>query len=98
MIIKKTIINDIIKRDLYLRNELIFRIVNILTRLRKVNLFDLLNITLKDNRCSFFSIINDRCFLTSRSKSIIRKVKLSRIKFKEFINNGLLIGFNKYSW
>ena len=97
MTVKKPIINDIIKRNRYIKNEFILRTIKILIRLKTFNLFDLLNsMSIEENNP--FNIINNRCYITSRNSSIYNKVRLSRIKFKEFINNGLLIGFNKYSW
>lgn len=95
MIPKKIIRIDNLRRNYYAKSELKFKITNILVRLKKINFFNLLNLM---TEISFFSTIHNRCFLTSRGKSIHKKVRLSRIKFKELVNNGLLVGFNKYSW
>ncbi len=98
MKVKKTIVNDILKRSKYSGGELKLRIVKILIRSKFVDFFNLLNIISRVSRMSFLCNLNNRCFITSRSKSVCRKVRLSRIKFKELIYNGLLIGFIKYCW
>jgi ribosomal protein S14 len=98
MKIKKNILNDMLERNIYKKNEFKIRVIKILTRLKIVNFFNLLHIMLKMKKISFFCKINNKCYITSRSKSVCNKVKLSRIKFKELVNNGLLIGFNKYNW
>ena len=42
--------------------------------------------------------VKNRCLLSGRSRSISRKFKLSRIKFKELALNGELPGVIKASW
>lgn len=98
MKVKSVIINDIFKRHKYRQKELKLRVVKILSRLKVTNFYNLLNNLSKVDLSHFFCRINNLCFITSRNKSINKKVRLSRIKFKEFINNGLLLGFAKYSW
>lgn len=97
MTVKKSITIDIIKRNQYTNSEYISRTIKILIRLKMLNFFDLLS-SMAIKESNSFNTIGNRCYITSRNSSIYNKVKLSRIKFKEFINDGLLIGFNKYSW
>lgn len=42
--------------------------------------------------------IRNRCFLTSRARGVYAKLKISRIKFREILSNGNLVGFKKSSW
>lgn len=42
--------------------------------------------------------IKNRCILTSRSRSINSKLKLSRITFRKLASEGLLLGIKKSSW
>jgi len=43
-------------------------------------------------------LIKNRCFFTSRSRSVYRICKFSRITFKNEISYGNLTGFRKSSW
>ena len=42
--------------------------------------------------------LNNRCFVTGRSRAYIRKFGLSRITFREMASMGLLPGIRKSSW
>ena len=42
--------------------------------------------------------IHNRCELTGRSRSVYRKLKLSRIKTRELANEGQIPGMTKSSW
>lgn len=42
--------------------------------------------------------IKNICIFTNRTRGIYRLFKISRIKLKEYISNGLIPGFQKYSW
>jgi ribosomal protein S14 len=42
--------------------------------------------------------IKNRCIFTSRSKSINKNMKISRITFRKLASNGLLPGIKKSSW
>lgn len=44
------------------------------------------------------SRISTRCIVTNRSKSVYKKMKLSRIMFKKFAAEGALIGIKRASW
>lgn len=98
MKLKKTVFNDILKRNEYKKSEFKLRVLRVLIRLKFIDFFDLLNIMTKIRRKFFLSNINNKCFITSRSKSVYNRIRVSRIKFKELVNNGLFRGFNKYSW
>jgi ribosomal protein S14 len=50
------------------------------------------------NKLATYSKINIACFVTGRSRAVIRAFKLSRFKFREVINLGLLSGLSKSSW
>jgi ribosomal protein S14 len=41
---------------------------------------------------------NNRCVLTNRSHSVLRKFRISRICLRELANAGLLPGVTKSSW
>jgi ribosomal protein S14 len=56
---------------------------------------------LKLNVISIFSsktIYNNRCLLTGRSYGINLNYNLSRFKLRTLINNGMVIGYQRYSW
>jgi small subunit ribosomal protein S14 len=42
--------------------------------------------------------VRTRCELTGRSRGVYRKFKLSRLKFRELANQGLIPGVTKASW
>lgn len=42
--------------------------------------------------------IKNRCIFTSRSKSINKKMKISRITFRKLASEGLILGLKKSSW
>jgi len=42
--------------------------------------------------------INNRCFVSSRSKGVYRKFKVSRLKFRDILLNGNYPGFKKNCW
>lgn len=98
MKLRKNLINDALRRNQYARNEYRIKIIKVIIRLRLFDFFCFLNVSSKLDRTSSTCIINDICYISSRNKSICNKTKLSRIKIKEFIDNGLILGFNKYSW
>lgn len=45
-----------------------------------------------------FVKIKNRCILSNRSKSILRRLSISRIKFREFVSLGLLPSYKKAIW
>lgn len=42
--------------------------------------------------------LKNRCVLTNRSRSIYKKFGLSRLMFREFAQQGFLLGVKKASW
>lgn len=56
------------------------------------------NYVTNQNSLTTYSQINIACFVTGRSRAVIRAFKLSRFKFREMANLGLLCGLGKSSW
>lgn len=56
------------------------------------------NYIANQNSLATYSKINIACFVTGRSRAVIRAFKLSRFKFREMINLGFLYGLSKSSW
>ncbi len=46
----------------------------------------------------FKTQVKNRCVLSLRSRSTLRKFRLSRIVFRTFASSGLLLGVKKSSW
>jgi len=63
---------------------------DISTRLRSSNV--------ESRKRSLKVLMRLRCFITSRSSGNYGKISLSRIKLRELVNNGLVLGFTKASW
>lgn len=42
--------------------------------------------------------VQSRCELTGRARAVYKKFKLSRLKFRELANQGLIPGVTKASW
>lgn len=82
------------KRITFKKNELKRISIKILYRLSidlKLNTFaKSINIPIE----CYLTKIKNRCFITGRSKSIYKKLKISRIKFREITLNGI----TKNSW
>lgn len=95
---KKKIINDINKRSIFKKSELNFignKIVLLSKKLEYIeNIKNCSNFKYKNS----FSKIKNRCYLTSRSKSVNNLTKISRIKFKELSFYGLILGVKRYTW
>jgi small subunit ribosomal protein S14 len=98
---KKKIKKNIKQRYLFKNFEKKRLILKILLNNLNINIKNRLIIKQKwyyfSNNTSLTRIKN-LCILTGRSKSIYRLVKLSRIKFRKYISEGILPGFSKYSW
>jgi ribosomal protein S14 len=56
------------------------------------------NYVTNQNSLVTYSKINIACFVTGRSRAVIRAFKLSRFKFREMANLGFLCGLGKSSW
>ena len=63
-----------------------------------LNYLETLNNFSKIKHLCSISKAKNRCFITSRSGGINKNLSLSRIKMREFTNNGLIPGLKKYSW
>lgn len=50
------------------------------------------------NQNTNFSRYKNRCFISGRSFAVYKQFKMSRIKFRELINNGIMAGLKKSSW
>merc|ERR1712142_619457 len=42
--------------------------------------------------------VRDRCVLTDRARSTVRKYKISRIQFRDYADDGLISGYTKSTW
>lgn len=42
--------------------------------------------------------LRNRCALTGRSRGILRKWRMSRVRFRELASQGALLGVSKSSW
>jgi small subunit ribosomal protein S14 len=42
--------------------------------------------------------VNNRCIITGRTHSVLKSFRISRIKVRELISIGLLLGVKKSSW
>jgi ribosomal protein S14 len=92
---------DIKKRGLYIKTELIQRLIKMFRFIFKNNLFffSIFNSvfgTIKYK--NFRSHIKNFCIMTGRSKSIHKKFKVSRISLIELSNKGYFFGLKKASW
>jgi ribosomal protein S14 len=74
------------------------RSLKILVRLKLINYLKYLDNLSKLNKISTFGKGKNRCFITSRASGNFKKTSLSRIKLRELVNAGLVLGFCKASW
>lgn len=98
MRLKKGLLKDILIRKGFSKNESKIRSLKTLIRLGCLNYLEILNNSSKLKLLSSLTKVKNRCFVTSRSGGINRKLSLSRIKMRELINSALVPGFKKYSW
>ena len=98
MKLKTKLIKDISTRLRSNNIESCNRSLKVLIRLKIVNYLNILNSLSRLNKTSNFCKRKNRCFITSRSSGNFNKISLSRIKFRELANNGLILGFSKASW
>lgn len=94
-----------LRKDRKLRSQFRFfelkvRSLKILYNTNCISYLDMLNNVSKLRLQAInLSKIKNKCFLTSRSRGLINEnTHLSRIKIKEILNIGVLVGFKKYSW
>ena len=98
MRLKKSLLNDILIRKKFLKNESKTKSLKVLTRLSSLNYLEVLNNSSKLKLLSSLTKVKNRCFVTSRSGGINKRLSLSRIKMRELINSSLVPGFKKCSW
>jgi ribosomal protein S14 len=98
MKLKNKLLKDIRFRIRSKNIESCKRSFKVLIRLKLINYLSILNNLGKLNRNSIFRKEKNRCFITSRSSGNLAKVSLSRIKVRELVNSGLILGFSKASW
>lgn len=98
MRLKKKLLSDIVIRNSFNKHESKIKSLKILNRLGCLNYLETLNNFSKIKGLYHLTKTKNRCFITSRSGGINRKVSLSRIKLRELTNSGLIPGFKKYSW
>lgn len=92
---------DDLKRQLVFKNELKRlqykyiinnHTIDKFTRLQNIYKLNKLN----RNTCKVR--VKNRCVLTGRSRAVYKLFRLSRIKFRELANEGLIPGVTKASW
>ena len=98
MKLKNKLLKDISNRLNFNNKESYKRSLKILIRLKLINYLSILNNLDKLNKQSIVSKEKNRCFITSRSSGNLTKISLSRIKLRELMSGGLVIGFSKASW
>jgi ribosomal protein S14 len=94
-------IKDITKRGLYIKTELIQRVIKTLyfSFNTHVLFFSLLRSNFMPNVPKHFkSHIKNFCIVSGRSKGIHRKFKISRIFLRELSSKGYFFGLKKASW
>lgn len=93
-------IKDINKREVFIKHEILQRLVKILYFHFDINAlrFSLLNIYSVVNKNSFKTRVNNICVISGRSRSIHKKFKLSRILIRELSGQSLFFGLKKASW
>lgn len=94
--INKEIIRDQKLRLKYLKNEYKNIFYKSLVSNRFLNIELRTGVYLKRLKLKSTNInIKNRCILTGRGRSIMRKFKISRIMFRNLVTNGLIIGIKK---
>ena len=92
---------DIKKRGLFIKTELIQRVIKILSFSFNTNFFyfALLNsVFLSIKHKHFKTHVKNFCIVSGRSKAIHKKFKVSRILLIELSNKGYFFGLKKASW
>jgi ribosomal protein S14 len=95
MKLKNKLLKDISIRLKFNNIESRKRSLKILIRLKLINYLTILH---NLSKLSASSKEKNRCFITSRSSGNLTKISLSRIKLRELMSGGLVIGFSKASW
>jgi ribosomal protein S14 len=98
MKIKNGILIDTSIRLRYKNLEFKKQSLKILNRLKMINYLNFLNNSSKINTEGRYVKVRNRCFITSRPSGNYSKFSISRIKLKELVYRGLILGFVKASW
>jgi ribosomal protein S14 len=86
------------KRSLFCMKEIKRLSLKIGIRLKyRLKLYSIANLS-ELLRNSSLSKIKNRCILTSRAKSVYKKIGTSRIKLRELVLNGIQFGIKKSTW
>lgn len=86
------------KRALFCAKEVKRLSLSIGIRLKyKLKLYSIAHLS-ELTRNSSLSRIRNRCILTSRAKSVYKKLGLSRIKLRELVLHGVQFGIKKSTW
>jgi ribosomal protein S14 len=96
----RRLIKDVNKRELYIKTELIQRVIKTLFFFFDTNLlyFALLNSTFITFQYNYFKThIKNFCIVSGRSRSIHKKFKVSRILLRELASKGYFFGLKKAS-
>lgn len=92
---------DFNKRQLVFRNELKRLQYKYIIKNQSIEKFTRLENISKLNKLSRNTSkvrVKNRCVLTGRSRAVYKLFRLSRIKFRELANIGLIPGVTKASW
>lgn len=95
-------LKDLNLRQIYKKNEIIFKIFKVIYLYKNNNLLNLI-IQKRINKKLFIKAtsktsIRNYCIISGRSRSVYNKLKVSRIILREFGNIGLFFGLKKNSW
>jgi len=94
---KITLFTDNKNRNTFSDNEIFFNSCQILYQSKFSN--KLLYFFLKRRKPSiFFTKLKNRCIFSGYSRSVLSRVKLSRVAFSKKILNGSMTGFYKSVW
>ncbi len=89
---RKYLINKFYKKRLFLKKIISSNKTTNINRWKAIIKLQLLP------RDSSYIRSRNRCNITGRSRSYIRKFGLSKMKFREFASNGYIPGLKKSSW
>jgi ribosomal protein S14 len=93
---KKRILIDNKNRYCLKKNEIKSLSAKIILRSKKIKYVENMK-NISESKTNFTKIRN-MCYITYRTKSVFRLVKLSRIKFKELCSYGFILGVKKRTW
>lgn len=91
---KAALFTDNIKRNCFSDNEIFFNTCSILKQSKFSNKLSYFFLK-RRNKAMFLSEIKNRCLISGYSRSVLARVKLSRITFSRKILDGSMVGFYK---